>query len=511
MKQSVLTEQEIVDALLEVGAVQQSLEKDLKIGRAIERITIDALASRQAGRLEILSTASNSTETIVAVDADQLREHIASKEAAITALQGALLSAMSECDAFERSYREAMQSLREVVAERDALQGKVDALMMDPDKVTLDELDALREHLRPLSGEEVEAISKTLRRSAKFIDSASPAPAAEPVPIDMLLYCPSCGMQHIDEPDHPYYAGKTTAEGFTPRWDNPPHRSHLCHDCGCIWRPADVATNGVAELKTKGKADTWKRGVATIAAAPSPQPAPAAEPAWPDEPAATYWLHEDDTIDFNASEEAKLLARDVQDIGIGIELYSAPQVRKMLAKTTTSSHDKRRDLPAGTFFLDWDRCSCGDSAVAITGWHAKHGEISQVGRVICSGCNSDLPVRISVAEADSIPSPVKAVPTLAEVAKACGTKPLHIMQWSESAGLGNITLNQQFPLLDAFAKLWPAVAAVEDARDAARYRWLQTNARADVRILGVGKREGDPLSVVIDAAMAAAPAAGGEQ
>src|SRR5574340_600312 len=24
-------------------------------------------------------------------------------------------------------------------------------------------------------------------------------------------------------------------------WDNPPHRSHLCHGCGHIWRPADVA------------------------------------------------------------------------------------------------------------------------------------------------------------------------------------------------------------------------------------------------------------------------------
>lgn len=100
--------------------------------------------------------------------------------------------------------------------------------------------------------------------------SSSPAPAAEPVPIDMLLYCPSCGKQHIDEPDHPYYVGKTTAEGFTPRWDNPPHRSHLCHGCGCIWRPADVPTNGVADIKTEGKADTWVGHAEEVSAQPAP-------------------------------------------------------------------------------------------------------------------------------------------------------------------------------------------------------------------------------------------------
>ena len=40
----------------------------------------------------------------------------------------------------------------------------------------------------------------------------------------------------------------------------PAHRSHLCRPedggCGHIWRPADVPTNGVAAVKTKGKADS---------------------------------------------------------------------------------------------------------------------------------------------------------------------------------------------------------------------------------------------------------------
>lgn len=70
-------------------------------------------------------------------------------------------------------------------------------------------------------------------------------------PIDMILYCPNCGEQHIDREEipEPHMMGK--------RWTNPPHRSHLCHECGCVWRPADVPTNGVASIQTEGKADTW--------------------------------------------------------------------------------------------------------------------------------------------------------------------------------------------------------------------------------------------------------------
>lgn len=65
-------------------------------------------------------------------------------------------------------------------------------------------------------------------------------------PIPMILHCPKCGEQHVDEP--------------VPGWENPPHRSHLCHNCGTIWRPADVATNGVKEISSAGKSDNWKPG-----------------------------------------------------------------------------------------------------------------------------------------------------------------------------------------------------------------------------------------------------------
>lgn len=63
-------------------------------------------------------------------------------------------------------------------------------------------------------------------------------------PVPMLLFCPGCGLQHIDAPDE-----------RTPGWTNPPHRSHLCHGCGYIWRPCDRPTDGVAALTTKGPKD----------------------------------------------------------------------------------------------------------------------------------------------------------------------------------------------------------------------------------------------------------------
>lgn len=62
-------------------------------------------------------------------------------------------------------------------------------------------------------------------------------------PIPMVLHCPSCGSQHIDAP--------------TPEWPNPPHRSHLCGTCGCIWRPADVPTVGVERVETRSTCDNW--------------------------------------------------------------------------------------------------------------------------------------------------------------------------------------------------------------------------------------------------------------
>ena len=74
-------------------------------------------------------------------------------------------------------------------------------------------------------------------------------------PVDMLLFCPKCGQQHVDEPETTTHIKDGIPESAEVTWTNPPHRSHKCYYCNHIWRPADVATSGVAELKTKGQND----------------------------------------------------------------------------------------------------------------------------------------------------------------------------------------------------------------------------------------------------------------
>lgn len=66
-------------------------------------------------------------------------------------------------------------------------------------------------------------------------------------PIDMILHCPVCHVQHIDGPEP------------ETGWENPPHKSHKCHNvyCQTIWRPADVPTNGVVRINSIGDDDTW--------------------------------------------------------------------------------------------------------------------------------------------------------------------------------------------------------------------------------------------------------------
>lgn len=81
------------------------------------------------------------------------------------------------------------------------------------------------------------------------------------ITIPMILWCPNCGTQHIDaaEPHAPICASLFETMEAGPcdcgRWANPPHKSHLCHNCGHIWRPADVPTTGVAEITTSGIKD----------------------------------------------------------------------------------------------------------------------------------------------------------------------------------------------------------------------------------------------------------------
>lgn len=75
------------------------------------------------------------------------------------------------------------------------------------------------------------------------------------LPIDMVLRCPKCSLQHIDAPE-PSPVDECPASGLRchigpygpngerqckycgseAHWTNPPHRSHKCGGCGHIWR-----------------------------------------------------------------------------------------------------------------------------------------------------------------------------------------------------------------------------------------------------------------------------------
>jgi predicted RNA-binding Zn-ribbon protein involved in translation (DUF1610 family) len=160
---------------------------------------------------------------------------------------------------------------------------------------------------------------------ARALLSAS-KPAA---PIDMLLFCPNCGTQHIDAPEE-----HERDEGLSVRmdvsWTNPPHRSHLCHACECIWRPADVPTNGVAAITTKGKADTW------LAASP-------AAPAQSGEPVAKFELT-DSEIQACSMEPAilRLLANTHEDIASDAETLDN-EVRTSYHVTRASELNAKAD------------------------------------------------------------------------------------------------------------------------------------------------------------------------
>lgn len=136
---------------------------------------------------------------------------------------------------------------------------------------------------RDLASEEEHAIVGMAQHLLSFVgyglppsdfnpDDAAPQAqqpgAAEGAPIDMVLHCPACGLQHIDAPE-PELGPSVDGSGDMPIWSNPPHRSHLCHGCGHIWRPADVPTNGVAAVKTTGKSDSPIAARAGVQAVPS--------------------------------------------------------------------------------------------------------------------------------------------------------------------------------------------------------------------------------------------------
>lgn len=67
---------------------------------------------------------------------------------------------------------------------------------------------------------------------------------AEPQPIPMLLWCPTCHERHVDLGE---FAHKS-------------HHTHACQHCGMVWRPARESTVGVQFLPGFRDADFKQMG-----------------------------------------------------------------------------------------------------------------------------------------------------------------------------------------------------------------------------------------------------------
>jgi rubredoxin len=96
---------------------------------------------------------------------------------------------------------------------------------------------------------ELEAICEKFEEKAMCRDSS----ANQTTPVNLLLFCPECGFQHIDkaQPDSCETCGydreNCQCEVFTA-WLNPPHKKHRCHSCNYVWKPFEFPTNGIPDI-----------------------------------------------------------------------------------------------------------------------------------------------------------------------------------------------------------------------------------------------------------------------
>lgn len=136
-----------------------------------------------------------------------------------------------------------------------------DAPSAAPEAAESDHWQAWRSATEPQDGERRPGRKKLVYdKEKRAIVEVATDPRVGGAPIDMVLFCPNCAEQHIDEakPDVCETCGKGESEcscvTYTA-WLNPPHKSHRCNYCNYVWRPADVPTNGVKETKTRGRRD----------------------------------------------------------------------------------------------------------------------------------------------------------------------------------------------------------------------------------------------------------------
>lgn len=147
----------------------------------------------------------------------------------------------------------------------NAVRAAIDAISTGRPANALENLRVLEIHLRA----QIAGVQVAITSGVEVLpEPATPLPQFWPgsKPVEMILHCPRCHLQHIDEPRHPGIGCRRevpqtvpNADGGDPvtreTWMNPPHRSHLCAGCGLIWRPADVPTTGVAAIHTRGEKD----------------------------------------------------------------------------------------------------------------------------------------------------------------------------------------------------------------------------------------------------------------
>lgn len=69
--------------------------------------------------------------------------------------------------------------------------------------------------------------------------------AETPAPVPMTLFCPFCGVQHVDEGE----------------WATRPHKTHQCQSCKKEWRLFEYPTVGVAPVPVEGAREWYKTHV----------------------------------------------------------------------------------------------------------------------------------------------------------------------------------------------------------------------------------------------------------
>lgn len=120
-------------------------------------------------------------------------------------------------------------SIYEALAGSVAAVSAVEALLAAKAEIDMTPVDLSElETLTTVDGRGMVALHEPVFRALLRASRASMGDG----PIPMFLTCPKCNVRHIDEGE---FATK-------------PHHTHSCQGCGLTWRPAVVATVGVAFL-----------------------------------------------------------------------------------------------------------------------------------------------------------------------------------------------------------------------------------------------------------------------